>query len=89
VATEDIPLEQVGVREFRDGATRYLSGSEAVAVRKHGRLIGIYFPIGRDPERLNRSLDEIESSIARFRAETGMSEDELAQWLNIRDPLPE
>ena len=82
-------MEQVGVREFRDGATKYLSGSEAVAIRKHGRLIGIYFPIRRDPEHVNRSLDEIELNLARLRAETGMSEDEMAQWLNIRDPLPD
>jgi hypothetical protein len=33
-------LKTVGVREFRDHATTYLSGSDPVAVSKHGRVVG-------------------------------------------------
>jgi hypothetical protein len=37
--------KQVGIREFRDRATTYLSGSEPIAVSKHGRAIGFYIPL--------------------------------------------
>jgi hypothetical protein len=30
----------VGVREFRDHASRYLSADEPLAVRRHGRVLG-------------------------------------------------
>jgi hypothetical protein len=32
-------LKNVGVREFRDHAASYLSGSDPVAVSTHGRVI--------------------------------------------------
>jgi hypothetical protein len=38
-------MKNVGVREFRDHATSYLSGHEAVAVSKHGQVIGVYIPV--------------------------------------------
>ncbi len=56
-------MKSVGVREFRDHATAYLSGKEPVAVSKHGRVIGLYFPIKRDPERVNRALDRLGETV--------------------------
>ncbi len=35
-------LKEVGVREFRDHATKYLSGTETVAISKHGRSSGLH-----------------------------------------------
>lgn len=40
-------LQSVGVREFRDHTTSYLSGSNPMAVSKHGRVIGFYVPVQR------------------------------------------
>lgn len=34
-------LKNVGVREFRDHATAYLSGSDPVAESEHGQVVGI------------------------------------------------
>lgn len=82
-------MKNVGVREFRDHATAYLSGTEAVAVNKHGRVIGLYFPVKRDQERINRDLDKLGETVQAILGETGMSEDELASFFDLRRPLPE
>ena len=37
-------MKDVGVREFRDHASRYLSGDEPLAVRRHGRVLGVLRP---------------------------------------------
>ncbi|MGH3504627.1 MAG: hypothetical protein ACRDQA_27570, partial [Nocardioidaceae bacterium] len=77
-------LKNVGVREFRDHATTYLSGSDPVAVSKHGRVIGFYIPLERDVEEVERAVARLADSIDRVVAETGLSEDDLAQLLDLR-----
>lgn len=79
-------LKTVGVREFRDRATAYLSGAEPVAVSKHGRVIGFYVPLERDATEARRALAQLADSVQRVVAESGMSEDELAQLLDLRRP---
>lgn len=56
-------MKRVGVREFRDHATQYLSGQEVVAVERHGQPIGFYIPTGKSQresfeEALERSVDD-------------------------------
>jgi hypothetical protein len=82
-------MKQVGVREFRDHATRYLSGSETIAVSKNGRIIGIYVPMKRDEEKVRRAVDRLSDAVNRVLQETGMTEDELADVFDISKPLPE
>ncbi len=43
-------MKNVGVREFRDHATTYLSGREPIAINKHGRVIGFFAPHGMHPD---------------------------------------
>jgi hypothetical protein len=78
-------IKNVGVREFRDHATRYLSGSEALAIRKNGHLIGIYIPVKQDED------DEFFDPLNRMLRETGMTEEEWADRVDFfrlpkRDP---
>lgn len=82
-------MKNVGVREFRDHATAYLSGDEPLAVSKHGHVIGLYFPIKRDPDRVNRALDKLGETVEAILEETGMTEEELAQHFDMRRPFPE
>ena len=37
-------MKRVGIRQFRDHATRYLAGSDVLAIERHGRPIGFYVP---------------------------------------------
>lgn len=79
-------LKNVGVREFRDHATTYLSGSEPIAINKHGRVIGFYVPLERDEHEVRRALAQLGESVGRVLEETGMTEDDLAALLDLRGP---
>ena len=78
-------LKNVGVREFRDHATTYLSGSDPVAVSKHGRVIGFYIPLDRDEDEVRRALTKLGDSVEKVLDETGLTEDELAKLFELRD----
>jgi hypothetical protein len=76
--------KQVGIREFRDHATTYLSGSEPIAVSKHGRVIGFYIPLDRDENEVQRVVAKLGHTVQQILRETGMSEDELAELFDLR-----
>jgi hypothetical protein len=82
-------MKEVGVREFRDHATLYLSGTDPIAVTKNGHVIGVYTPIKRDYEKRLRALDQLEKTVNRILEETGMTEDELADLFDVKKPFPE
>ena len=37
-------MRSVGVREFRDNATKLLAGGEELRVERHGHLVGYFVP---------------------------------------------
>ena len=82
-------MKSVGVREFRDRATNYLSGPETVAVNRHGHVIGFYIPVERDEDEVRRAVAQLGQTVERVLGETGMSEEELASLFDMRRPLPE
>ncbi len=79
-----VKLKTVGVREFRDHATTYLSGSDPVAVSKHGRVVGFYIPLERDEDEVRRALARLGETVGQVLDETGLSEGELAQMFDLR-----
>ena len=82
-------MKHVGVREFRDHATLYLSGGDPIAVTKHDRVIGVYVPFKRDEEKVRRAVDQLEQTVNSVLQATGMTEDELADIFDINKPFPE
>ena len=80
-------MREVGVREFRDHASSYLSGGEPLAVRRHGRVIGFYLPVKQksDSEELRAALRDLSESLAELRRESGLSEEELVRELVSRE----
>ena len=85
-------MKHVGVREFRDRATGYMKGLEPLAIERHGKLIGFYIPVESgesDPESdLKEALGRLEMAVSRAREESGMSEDELAEYFDLSRPTP-
>ncbi|NNN15515.1 MAG: hypothetical protein HKL82_06615 [Acidimicrobiaceae bacterium] len=82
-------LKSVGVREFRNNASTYLSGSDPVAVNKHGQVIGFYIPLERDQDEVSRAVAKLGVTVEKVLEETGLSEVELAQLFDLRRQLPE
>ena len=78
-------LNTVGVREFRDHATTYLSGSEPVAVSKHGHVIGFYIPLDRDEHEVQRAIARLGQVVGQVLQESRLSEDELAALFTLRE----
>jgi hypothetical protein len=83
-----LKMKNVGVREFRDHATKYLAGPETVAVNRHGRVIGFYIPLKRDEDEVRRAVAQLGQAVERVLDETGMTEDELASLFDMRKPFP-
>ena len=81
-------LKNVGVREFRDHATVYLSGSDPVAVSKHGQVIGFYIPVEADREQAMRALEQLGRSVEEILAQTDMTEDELSGLFDLHRARP-
>ena len=83
-------MKRVGVREFRDHATRYLAGDEVLAIERHGQQIGVYIPTQsrRDADRAE-AMQRLEEAVQRLLDETGLSEDELSRLFDLRQPVPE
>lgn len=79
-------MKEVGVREFRDHATRYLSGGDTLAIRKNGHLIGFYVPIKRDGEKVRQAVESLERTVDRIFDEDGDIEDQLGELFDLHRP---
>ena len=83
-------MKRVGIREFRDHATQYLAGDQALAIERHGRPIGFYIPTAASrQESFAQALEQLEETVKQVLAETGLSEAELSHLYDIREPVPQ
>lgn len=83
-------MKHIGVREFRDHATRYLAGDEVLAIERHGQPIGFYIPTAASRiEARAHAMERLERTIQRVLAQTGLTEDELADPFDLNKPVPE
>lgn len=81
-------MKEIGVREFRDRASHYLSSEEPIAIKRRGETIGYYFP--RTPrQKVKEALDRLERIERKIMKETGITEDELSQAMNWKAPFPD
>jgi hypothetical protein len=82
-------MKRVGIREFRDHATRYLSADEVLAIERHGRTVGFYIPTAASrEENFAVALKRLEQIVERTVTETGLSEEELSRLYDLTEPLP-
>jgi antitoxin (DNA-binding transcriptional repressor) of toxin-antitoxin stability system len=80
-------MKNIGVREFRDHATKYLAGPEPVAVNRHGKVIGFYIPLRRDEDEVRQAVAQLGKAVEQVIDETGVSEDELTGLFDTRRPF--
>ena len=77
-------MKSVGISEFRDKASQYLASSEAVAVKRHGKLVGFYIPVPRSGEaEIEQALSRLNQTVSKAFAESGMDEAALADALDL------
>ena len=77
-------MKSVGIREFRDKASQYLSSKEALAVKRHGKLVGFYIPVEESEEiAIERALQRLNKTVEKVIAESGMDEATLARALDL------
>lgn len=57
---------RIGVREFRDRATKLIASGEVLAIERHGSLVGYFVPVAE-----HRDGDRIEDAVDRLRDEAG------------------
>jgi antitoxin (DNA-binding transcriptional repressor) of toxin-antitoxin stability system len=76
-------MKDVGIREFRDHASSYLSAGEPLVVRKHGKVVGFYLPVKRrsGEEEVRSALRELSESLEELKRDTGLSEEDLVREL--------
>lgn len=81
-------MRHVGVREFRDRATRYLAGSEVLAIERHGKLVGFYVPAGDgEGEEARLALERLGRVVGKALEEEGdMDEQALSRSLDLSKP---
>jgi antitoxin (DNA-binding transcriptional repressor) of toxin-antitoxin stability system len=80
-------MRSVGIREFRDQATRLIASGQPVAIERHGKLVGFYIPVKtRDVDEKKRALEEFRQAVDAVLAESGMTEEELSQALDLSRP---
>ena len=77
-------MKSVGIREFRDKASQYLSSKEVVAVKRHGKLVGFYIPVTQSEEiEIEQALQRLNQTVEKAMAESGMDEATLARALDL------
>ncbi len=76
-------MKEVGIREFRDHASGYLSGGEPLMVRRHGKVVGVYLPVKEKSgeEEVRAAIRDLSESLEDLKRDTGLSEEELVREL--------
>jgi hypothetical protein len=78
----------VDEREFGDHATKYLALQEPLEIERDGRPIGHYLPVKRaSDEEVRQAVARLAEAVEQVLAETGMTEDELADLFDLSRPL--
>ena len=77
-------MKSVGIREFRDKASQYLASSEAVAVKRHGKLVGFYIPVEQSESvEIEQALSRLNQTVSKAIASSGMDEATLSRALDL------
>lgn len=80
-------MKSVGIREFRDKASHYLASVEVLAVKRHGKLVGLYIPIKEsEEEEVRRAINRLGQTVEAVIAQNGIDEETLSRELDLSRP---
>ncbi len=70
--------------EFRDKASHYLASNEVLAVKRHGKLVGLYIPVKEsEDEEVQRAIDRLGQTVEAVIASSGWDEETLSRALDL------
>lgn len=78
-------MKHVGVREFRDRASQFITGGEPVAIERHGHVVGFFVPVGPDRDEARRALGRLESTVRRLVDQGDLTEEQLSALVDVQD----
>ena len=83
-------MKRIAISEFHKHLHRHLYGEEPlVIVDEDDRPVGQYLPDSMERRRERReAVERLGATVERVLAETGMTEDELARFFDLSQPLP-
>ena len=77
-------MKSIAIGEFKDKASYYLASSEIIAVKQHGKLVGLYIPVKEsDEDEVQRTVKRLSETVEAASTESGFSEDELSRTLDL------
>jgi len=80
-------MKSVGIREFRDKASHHLTSKEVLAVKRHGKLVGLYIPVKEsEDEEVRRAIDRLGRTVEGVIAQSGWDEETLSRALDLSLP---
>lgn len=77
--TSEVRVKNIGVREFRDNATKLLAAGEGLRIERHGHLVGYFVP-ATDQEG-NPALVELAELLKDAIDSSDMSQSEMISML--------
>ena len=79
-------MRKVGIKEFRDNATKLLASGETMLIERHGHPVGYFIPVTteKDEEAAATALKRLEGAVNKLVEQTGLSEDELADFFTLK-----
>ena len=61
-----------------------MASKEAIAVKRHGKLVGFYVPVEQsDVMEIQQALQRLNQTVETAMAESGMNESDLADALDL------
>ena len=73
-------MPRVGIREFKDNATKLLASGEMLIVERHGQSIGYFVPLEpKDPVQKREAWRQFREVMREAAQQAGMTEEELAE----------
>lgn len=78
-------MRRIGIRDFKDHATTYLSGDETLVIERRGQPVGFYVPIeAKDRKAGREALKRLDDAVGDVLRQTGLDEDALVAELAPR-----
>lgn len=83
-------MKSIPLDKFRERIIFYLEGMEALAIESEGKILGFYYPknYGQE-EELKQAVNRLENVLEQVLVKNGMTEDELADLLDMTKPFPD